>query len=213
MKNKILKKMNLSKKGTNGITLIALVITIIVLLILAGVSIAMLTGENGIISKAIEARDKNIIGREKEEIALAYAGARIEKQGERITADLMNEQFNKNSTKATAKQNIIVSFEETGNMYKINKDGEIIEIDENTELEDEYPGELEGVGTEEDPLIISSVEDLVAFFYNSNTIEGIYKNKIIHLGKNLNINSDKSYVNPETLYITDSGNGYKRRTR
>ncbi len=34
------------KNKTNGITLIALVITIIVLLILAGVSIAMLTGEN-----------------------------------------------------------------------------------------------------------------------------------------------------------------------
>ena len=33
-------------KNKNGITLIALVVTIIVLLILAGVSIAMLTGEN-----------------------------------------------------------------------------------------------------------------------------------------------------------------------
>ena len=39
-------------KKTRGITLIALVITIIVLLILAGVSIAMLTGENGILSQA-----------------------------------------------------------------------------------------------------------------------------------------------------------------
>lgn len=39
-------------KKQNGITLIALVITIIVLLILAGVSIAMLTGENGILNKA-----------------------------------------------------------------------------------------------------------------------------------------------------------------
>ncbi len=39
-------------KKQNGITLIALVITIIVLLILAGVSIAMLTGDNGILTKA-----------------------------------------------------------------------------------------------------------------------------------------------------------------
>ena len=39
-----------------GITLIALVITIIVLLILAGISIAMLTGENGILTKAQEAK-------------------------------------------------------------------------------------------------------------------------------------------------------------
>ena len=42
-------------RNQRGITLIALVITIIVLLILAGVSIAMLTGDNGILTKATEA--------------------------------------------------------------------------------------------------------------------------------------------------------------
>ena len=48
------------EKGKNmrnrGITLIALVITIIVLLILAGVSIATLTGDNGILTKATSAK-------------------------------------------------------------------------------------------------------------------------------------------------------------
>ena len=43
-------------RNQKGITLIALVITIIVLLILAGVSIAMLTGENGILNKATSSR-------------------------------------------------------------------------------------------------------------------------------------------------------------
>ena len=46
------------KEKEKGITLIALVITIIVLLILAGVSIAMLTGDNGIITRANEASEK-----------------------------------------------------------------------------------------------------------------------------------------------------------
>ena len=55
-----------------AITLIALVITIIVLLILAAVSIATLTGENGILTQASNAKEQNIIGREKEEITLAY---------------------------------------------------------------------------------------------------------------------------------------------
>ncbi len=45
-------------KRNKGITLIALVITIIVLLILAGVAIAMLSGENGILKKAAEAKTK-----------------------------------------------------------------------------------------------------------------------------------------------------------
>lgn len=43
-------------RNQKGITLIALVITIIVLLILAGVSIAMLTGENGILNKASKSK-------------------------------------------------------------------------------------------------------------------------------------------------------------
>ena len=46
------------KENTRGITLIALVITIIVTLILAGIAINALTGENGIITKATDAKEK-----------------------------------------------------------------------------------------------------------------------------------------------------------
>ena len=45
-------------KENLGITLIALVVTIIVLLILAGISISMLTGQNGILNRAAEAKEK-----------------------------------------------------------------------------------------------------------------------------------------------------------
>ncbi len=57
-------------KNQRGITLIALVITIIVLLILAGVSIAMLTGDNGILSNATRAVAENNIAEDKETAAL-----------------------------------------------------------------------------------------------------------------------------------------------
>ena len=59
-------------KNQNGITLIALVITIIVLLILAGVSIAMLTGDNGLLTKSQTAVMDNAIAGAKDEISLAY---------------------------------------------------------------------------------------------------------------------------------------------
>lgn len=49
-------------KNNKGITLIALVVTIIVLLILAGVSIAMLTGDNGILSQARVAKTSSVKG-------------------------------------------------------------------------------------------------------------------------------------------------------
>ena len=59
-------------KNQKGITLIALVITIIVLLILAGITIAMLTGENGLLTKASGSASQNSVARVKEEIMLEF---------------------------------------------------------------------------------------------------------------------------------------------
>ena len=53
-----MKKMINKFKKNLGITLIALVVTIVVLLILAGISISMLTGQNGILNRATEAKEK-----------------------------------------------------------------------------------------------------------------------------------------------------------
>ncbi len=59
------------KEKTKGITLIALVITIIILLILAGVTIATLTGENGILTKAQKAKEQTEIASQEEQRKLA----------------------------------------------------------------------------------------------------------------------------------------------
>ena len=62
--------LKISKTKSNkqkGITLIALVITIIVLLILAGVSIAMLTGQNGILTQAQNAKNRTEEAKEEEQ--------------------------------------------------------------------------------------------------------------------------------------------------
>ena len=53
-------------KRNKGITLIALVVTIIVLLILAGVSINLVLGENGLITQAQEAKEKSTSGMNEE---------------------------------------------------------------------------------------------------------------------------------------------------
>ena len=63
-------KFKLTNNTNNGITLIALVITIIVLLILVGVSIATLTGENGILTRANEAKEATEQARKEEESML-----------------------------------------------------------------------------------------------------------------------------------------------
>ena len=59
--------------NNKGITLIALVITIIVLLILAGVSIAMLTGNNGILTQANNAKNATTAAEAEEAVKLAVA--------------------------------------------------------------------------------------------------------------------------------------------
>ena len=69
------------KKEKNGITLIALVVTIIVLLILAGISISMLAGQNGILTRAAEAKENNDKAQTDETLKMAVMEALTEGQG------------------------------------------------------------------------------------------------------------------------------------
>lgn len=103
------------KKDVKGITLIALVITIIVLLILAAVSIAMLTDENGLLKKATKAKEENKLAQAKEQINLMLQEYRIErdtgsnksfenflqekKNDKKIDGYEKNENYNENSKK------------------------------------------------------------------------------------------------------------------
>ena len=64
-----------TRKNAKGITLIALVITIIVLLILAGVSIAMITGQNGILTQAQKSKQATEESTENEKRQLSQAEA------------------------------------------------------------------------------------------------------------------------------------------
>ena len=138
MKRKTEKKLRFNQKG---ITLIALVITIIVLLILAGVSIATLTGQNGILTRAQDSKTQTGIAEEKEAIQLAYAGAVAEKRGTGdITADDLNREFGTNGTNATAVDNgdgtITVTFDPPSNrVYTIDSNGNI-EISDGNEDND-----------------------------------------------------------------------------
>ena len=92
-------------KNNRGITLIALVITIIVLLILAGVSIAMLTGNNGILSQAtnsVDATDRaEVVERINMELQAAYGEALTGNSSMTFNTNTMNTNLD---GKATANQ-------------------------------------------------------------------------------------------------------------
>lgn len=108
----MVKKFN---KQNAGITLIALIITIIVLLILAGVSIAMLTGNNGILTQAKLAKENSQIAKEEEEKRLKSNNDYINEQlenvipGKIVKETKKNNYVDKNGDKATIPAGFTVS--------------------------------------------------------------------------------------------------------
>ena len=80
MKNKS-KKIKMLKKQVQGITLIALVVTIIALLILAGVAINLTIGDNGIITRAQKARLTSELATYKEELEMYSVGKELDNTG------------------------------------------------------------------------------------------------------------------------------------
>ena len=68
-------------RNKRGITLIALNITIIVLLILAGVSINALVGDNGVISNAMKSSTASKLAKYKEELEFSVVEFSSEKDG------------------------------------------------------------------------------------------------------------------------------------
>ena len=111
-------------KERKGITLIALVITIIVLLILAGVSIMMLTGDNSILNQATNAKNNTIEGQEKEAISVAYHGVLTDKlgvpEGSVFETALQNE-LSKNGFNVEVSSNgKKIKFNDTQHVYKLD---------------------------------------------------------------------------------------------
>ena len=123
-----------------GITLIALVITVIVLLILAGVSIATLTGENGILTRANDARTNTEVAEEKEKVELSATGALAEGLGGEIDIDKLRTELGKyfengkydvqEGTNEDGTEGYVVTITENdqnGRKYFVDKNGNVTE--------------------------------------------------------------------------------------
>lgn len=104
------------KKNTRGITLIALVISIIMLLILAGITIAALSGDNGILTRAKEAKEKTELSQKQERLELASL------------EDLINESEDDTSVEKVSDKNPGVLEQDTlnSNVYIINSIEDLI---------------------------------------------------------------------------------------
>ena len=197
------------KKNT-GITLMVLVITIIVLLILAGVTISAITGNNGIIGNAEQAKEKTEIANEKEIVEKAT----IQTMGNDKYGNIEESQLQSELDKETGEgkteaidigEEFEVVFIDTNRYYTVDKEGNV--KGEFPIIEDKYPGditvgkdgeELNGKAETEEggkPYEIWCIEDLVEWSQNYTN----YQNSYIKLGRTLNFESRLSYANGKIL--------------
>lgn len=194
-------------KRNKGITILALSVTIIILLILSGICIATLTGDNGLVRQSQNAKEQTEIANEKEVIEQATAKA----MGKDRYGNLSQENLQKaldNITKDGNTEvlpdgiNFVVKFIETDRYYQVDGDGNVtdpIEV-----IVDQNPGDIKvGIngetlkGTEESPYEIWCIEDLVS--YSKTMSEGLSMcSSYVTLCRDLNFKSKLSYTNCDT---------------
>lgn len=118
-------------KRKEGITLISLVITIIILLILAGITIMALTGEDGLINKITIARKEQIESETEEKLKLKIMKLKtdiINNEQRQATLDDLENLLNSNSNYYDSEIISITDNEENNKLLEM--DGYIFEIDE-----------------------------------------------------------------------------------
>ena len=217
----------MKRKSDKGITLLALVITIIVLLILAGITISAITGNNGIIGNAGKAKEEAEIANEKEIVEKATVQAMGNNKYGNIEEDELQEQLDKETGEGKTEATDIgdefeVVFVDSNRYYIVDKDGNVKEVQE--VIRDEYPGDItvgkDGEtldGSEEHPYEIWCIEDLVTFsnmvngegirLENGNPVEittaNNFSGKYVVLKTSLNFKSKLSYQNSERTDFGD----------
>ncbi len=202
-------KKNLPKTN-GGITLIALVITIVVLLILAGITIGVVTSDNGIMKNANDAKEQTEISNEKEIIDEATVQAMGNNKYGNIEEDELQEQLDKITGNGKTETDDVgeefeVAFVESKRYYTVDKDGTVtgpqkIEIDKSPgDITKNQNGEdLDGT-TKKTAYEIWCIEDLVEYskIMNSSSAYTL-EDKYIKLCKTLNFKSKLSYMDYET---------------
>ena len=213
----VINKFLMNSRNTNAITLIALVVTVVVLLILATISVLVLGGEDGIIIQAQKAKEDTEISEEKETVGIATTHAMGKDKYGNINEEKLRKELNSllgnGKTVVSSNGNYInVFFTESKRNYKVDSDGNIV-IDDIIQVSDKYPGDITDNGkydgTEKNPYKIFCVEDYIAFIHQTRTGDE-YVGKYIELGCSLDFSNPKSYVDSTTKEFGDWNNdGYE----
>lgn len=125
-------------KKQNGITLIALVVTIVILLILAGVSISMLVGDNGVVKKSQVASTKYKQASAEEKLAIVLSDGEVQKHTEGLTDEQLDEKIEQVGNLLPKET------EDSKNQYVV-VDGYLFEVDRTVPKIGRYVGESKDI--------------------------------------------------------------------
>lgn len=117
-------------KETRGITIIALTITIIVLLILAGISVGTLTSDNGLLKETNKGKEQAEIKSEKDLLDIAIISSMQKDAYNKVTKENLDTELDKEpgSEKYTSEQvgdEIKITFIDSGRSYLVNSKGDV----------------------------------------------------------------------------------------
>ena len=198
-------------KSQKGITLLALVITIIVLLILAGITISAITSDNGIIQNAISAKERAEMANEREIVEQATVQAMGKNKRGNIVRNELQEELDKITgegkttvTADTEEQGYFVKFVDSGRIYKVSIDGEVTYLG----IEDELITQAEIVANPESNTTSALVQQVDLTVKTPIEIEGAEYSLVYAW------NQDKENAPEDTKFLeaTLIGNGRIRTT-
>ena len=207
-----------------GITLIALVVTIVIILILAGITVGMVTSDNGILKETKSAKEQAEIDNEKSIVERAKMLTMMRDKSGKVTLAVfepaLKDEAGTNPTEVNDVGDVIeVLFTDTDRYYEVDKDGNVSEPQK--VIKDQYAGDITKGGrcdgSEKKPYEINCIEDLVVLsnmtngtgikLENGKAVEIIspdsFLTKYITLTRNLNFKSKYSYADSTR---TDFGN-------
>ena len=183
------------RKNT-GITLIALVVTIVILLILAGVSISMLTGHNGILTQAQNTKEETEIASEKEAIQLTI----INKESTDNSKYDIGEEL-RDRTLSNGDNWKIVSVNETKEIYGTGWKY----VDKGTNLENYGETKYKWVINEETGDVVRLPDEVTKLSYGDNL--GVKDGIVLNVDP-INMGDNSSWGDGVTLYGVEEGDGY-----
>ena len=201
--------------SSRGMTMLTLVITAVMLILLAGITVAMSIGNSGILSQASKTAKDAERSNEKEQIIVSFNDVKRDKlvieDFSAVTAAELQAKLTKAganvSVKDTVGESMIVTYTKNGRAYIIDQNGDVIAAPEGGASGDGHLSR--GSGTAEDPYLVQSIEDFVTFSqWNKN---GSADGKYFKLGIDLNFAYPWSYVDAEhnILDIDINGDGHK----